>query len=209
MKQKIRSIVAGVMAALAVMMAGCGSEAVSQQPVPSATPAPSATPEPAPTPEPRETVDLADFGGMPKQGDCYGKISVAGTKVDCDLYYGDASAQLQKGAGTFMDAQLPGQGGRTLVAAHTGSYFRDLESAELGADVTVVTDYGEFHYTITDMQVVESAEFGMDDLLACEQDSLLLYTCYPFGQTTPTPQRYMIWCEYLSGPILADSSSAE
>lgn len=153
-----------------------------------------------------ETVDLADYGGMPLKGEMYGTVAISGTSVNCNLYFGDGDAELNAGAGTFTGAQIPGQGGVTLVGAHTGSYFRDLESVQLGADVTVETKYGTYHYVVTDMQIVNAAEYGMDDLFASPAESLLLYTCYPFGQLTVTPQRYMVTAEYVSGPVLIDST---
>lgn len=154
----------------------------------------------------QETVSLKDYGGMPKQGDLYGKVSVAGTSVECNLYYGDGKNELHGGGGTFMGAQIPGQGGVTLVGAHTGTYFRDLENAEVGADVTVETNYGEYHYTIDKMEVVKAEEFGQAQLDEQPRESLLLYTCYPFGQVTLTPYRYMVYCTYVSGPRIVDET---
>lgn len=151
-----------------------------------------------------ETVDLADYGGMPVEGELYGTVRVSGTSVNCNLYYGDNETELNAGAGTFTGAQIPGQGGVTLVGAHTGSYFRDLESVQLGADVAVETKYGTYHYTVTDLRVVNIAEYGMDDLFASPPESLLLYTCYPFGQLTVTSQRYLVTSEYVSGPVLTN-----
>ncbi len=145
-------------------------------------------------------VDLNDFGGMPLVGDLYGKVTVSGTTVDCNLYYGDGDSQLYGGAGTYTGAQLPGMGGVTLVAAHTGTFFRDLESVEVGADITVETRYGIYHYRVTNMEVVNADEFGQEDLDAAPRESFLMYTCYPFGQLTLTPQRYMVYGEYVSGP---------
>ncbi len=154
----------------------------------------------------QETVSLADYGGMPKQGDLYGKVSVAGTSVECNLYYGDRKSELHAGGGTFAGAQIPGQGGVTLVGAHTGTYFRDLESAQVGADVTVETTYGEYHYVIDKMEVVKAEEFGQAQLDEQPRESLLLYTCYPFGQVSLTPERYMVYCTYVSGPRIVDET---
>ncbi len=156
-----------------------------------------------------ETVDLADYGGMPAVGELYGTLSISGTSVGCNLYYGDSESELHAGAGTYPGAQIPGQGGVTLIGGHTGTYFRDFENVQLGADVTVETQYGTYHYTVTNMEVVQAAEFGQDDLDAAPRESVMLYTCYPFGQLTVTPQRYMITAEYVSGPVLIDSTGGD
>lgn len=153
-----------------------------------------------------DTVDLADYGGMPQPGDLYGTVSISGTSVNCNLYWGDSENELHAGAGTFTGGQIPGANGATLVGGHTGTFFRDLESVQMGADITVETNYGTYHYTVTDMQVILAAEFGMDELNAAPRNSILLYTCYPFGQLTVTPQRYMVTAEYVSGPLVTDST---
>lgn len=156
-----------------------------------------------------ETVDLAASGGMPQEGELYGRVAISGTAVECNLYYGDSEQELHAGAGTFAGAQIPGQGGVALIAGHTGSYFRDLESVQLGADITIETRYGEYHYEVTDMRVVEASQFGMANLLAAPRESVMLYTCYPFGQLTMTPQRYMVTGEYVSGPAVVDSTEGD
>ena len=71
---------------------------------------------------------------LPQPGDAYGTLRISGTSVDCTLYYGDADEQLNAGAGTYMPTCLPGQGGTILIAGHTATYFRDLESVQEGAD---------------------------------------------------------------------------
>lgn len=154
------------------------------------------------------TVNLADFGGMPLPGDLYGTLSISGTSVSCNLYYGDSENELHAGAGTSALGGIPGQEAAALIGGHTGTYFRDLESAQLDASITIQTKYGEYVYKITQMDVVRADEFGMDELNAAPAKSVLLYTCYPFGQLSLTPYRYMILGEYVSGPVLAETTEA-
>ena len=156
----------------------------------------------------RGQVDLADTGGMPQPGELYGSVAIEGTDVACNLYYGDGSAQLHTGAGSSVYGQLPGQGGAVLIGGHTSTWFRDVESAQLGADITVETRYGEYHYKIVDMQIIEAEAFGQEQLEAAPADSLFLYTCYPFGQPLQTPYRYMIFAEYVSGPAVVNSAES-
>ena len=44
--------------------------------------------------------------------------------------------------------------------------------------------------------------------LTREEENIILYTCYPFGQLTPTPYRYFIYGEFVSGPEISDGTQA-
>lgn len=150
-------------------------------------------------PAEREVISIRDFGGMPYVGEAYGRLTISGTKVDCDLYYGDSEAQLSKGGGTYTGAKIPGQNGTVLVAGHTGNFFRDFESAQIGADIMIETRYGTYHYEIVNMQDARAEDTTAYDLTTPEEN-IILYTCYPFGQLTPTPFRYFIYGKFVSGP---------
>lgn len=206
------------------LLAACGQQASGAVSAASSAPAPavsSSVPESSSVPTPvaasvsepelepeLETVDFA-VAGQPLYGENLGTVAISGTKVSCDLYYGDADAQLNAGAGIYMGqgGKLPGEGGTVLVAGHTGTYFRDFESAEIGADITLDLSYGEYHYEIVDMQVVEATDTTTYDLNATEEN-LILYTCYPFGQLSPTPYRYFIYGKFVSGPAVTGRSMA-
>ena len=136
--------------------------------------------------------EAAQQQSLPQPGDAYGTLRISGTSVDCTLYYGDADAQLNAGAGTYMATCLPGQGGTILIAGHTATYFRDLESVREGADIEIDTNYGVFHYTVTGMQPALATDTSAYDLTATPEN-VILYTCYPFGQTTPTDWRYFVY----------------
>lgn len=162
-----------------------------------------ATPAPAEEEAPAQTVELEQY---PQAGDYLGHLTVSGTTVDCDVYYGDSETEFGKGAGTYKGAKIPGEGGTILMGAHTNTYFRDFESAQIGGDVTFVTDYGEYHYTITDMRVATDTDTTAYDLDAT-QENLIMYTCYPFGTMNYTDQRYFIYCDLVSGPSIVPPAS--
>ena len=159
-------------------------------------------PELSEKPEGRETVDLDDFGGAVYYGENYGRLTISGTRVDCNLYYGDSETQFSGGAGTYTGACVPGQNGAILIGGHTGTYFRDFESAELGADICIETRWGTYHYEITDMQVIRYDDPSAYDLTV-DEETVYLYTCYPFGQIAPTSYRYMLYGKLISGPVIA------
>lgn len=150
-------------------------------------------------------VDINESGGMPQQGEALGSIQIDGTSVNCTLYFGDGSRELHAGAGIWTGGKIPGQNGTVLVAGHTNSFFRDLESVTEGADILVQTRYGEYHYRVTGMQVAQADDTTAYDLES-ETENMILYTCYPFGQVTVTPERYFVYAEYVSGPMIQEAA---
>ena len=108
-------------------------------------------------------------------------------KVDCDLYWGDSEGQFSRGAGcrAESDCVLPGENGTVFIGGHTGSYFSDLGSTQIGSIIHLETDWGDFTYQVTDMQVILETDIDKVRLNATEP-SVILYTCYPFGILTHT-----------------------
>lgn len=155
--------------------------------------------------QPEAASDISSGTGVlesyPEAGDKLGHLTVSGTTVDCDVYYGDSETEFSKGAGTFKGAKIPGEGGTILMGGHTGTYFRDFESVEVGDEVTFTTSYGEYHYVVTGTQVALDTDTTAYDLDATEEN-LIMYTCYPFGIVNPTDERFFVYCDYVSGPAL-------
>ena len=147
-------------------------------------------------------------------GDKLGRIWIEGTDVDCDLYWGDSETQFSRGAGcrSESDCVLPGENGTVFIGGHTGSYFSDLGSTELGAIIHLETDWGDFTYKVTEMKVIQETDVDKVRLGATEP-SAVLYTCYPFGILTHTPQRYAVYADPVNadeyGVIPAETTTAE
>lgn len=190
-----------IAAAAALLLKG-GGEAGT----PSSISAPASTPAPTATPAPT-SVDLAATGGYPEPGDKLGSISIEGTQVDCDLYYGDSEAEFDKGAGLYTGTGIPGEGRTIISGAHTNTYYRDLESVEEGDEILISTRYGEYRYRVTGMQVATDTDTTAYDLNA-DHENLVLYTCYPFGATQYTEQRYFVYGELVEGPAIVDGTAS-
>ena len=95
-----------------------------------------------------------------QDGDKLGRVRVGGTEVDCDLYWGDTGSQFDLGAGCHSadGCVLPGENGTVFIGAHTGTFFSDLGSTEIGAIIHLETDWGSFAYKVTDMQVIRETD---------------------------------------------------
>ena len=91
---------------------------------------------------------------------------------------------------------------------HTSTYFRDFDRIEKGTVVLIETSYGKYLYEVTDMRVADADDTSAYDLTA-DEDNLILYTCYPFGQVSPTEQRYFVYAKWISGPTILKDTSHE
>lgn len=138
---------------------------------------------------------------LPQQGDQYARITIENTSVDAPVFYGDDARQLNQGVGTYMYGYLPGQGRTIMMAAHTNTWFSDLGSAKIGDTITVETYYGVYEYEIVDAQVKDCEDSSAYDFSRTDEN-IILYTCYPFGTIGFTRDRYFVYGEYRSGPIL-------
>lgn len=138
----------------------------------------------------------------PQLGDQYAQVTVEGTSVDAPVFLGDDSKQLNKGVGTYNSyCGIPGMSRTIILAGHTNTWFADLGAAEIGGIITVETYYGTYTYRITDAQVKDYQDTTAYDLDRTDEN-IILYTCYPFGTLGFTRQRYFVYGEYLSGPIV-------
>lgn len=171
-------------------------------PAGAAAPDPAATAAPAGALSRAEADDLAArYKGEIKAGSSIGRVWVEGTQLDCGLYWGDTDAILNLGGGCadYEGCVLPGENGTVFVGGHTGSFFSDLGSAQLGGIIHLETPWGDFRYQISETRVIEET-----DIAACywgdTQPRCILYTCYPFGELEHTPQRYLVYAD----PVAAD-----
>ena len=151
----------------------------------------------------QQVEDAAEAHENVEYGDRLGTIRVEGTEIDCDLYWGDSNAQFDAGAGCHATdgCVLPGENGTVFIGAHTGTFFADLGSAEVGDRIYLDTDWGNFVYEIIEMQVIY--ETDIDKVRwGAKEPSCILYTCYPFGILTHTDRRYAVYAD----PVEADEN---
>ena len=89
-----------------------------------------------------------------------------------------------------------------MIAAHKNDPFYGLEKCRSGrCDELLQTTYGVYEYTVRDMKVVDPNDKSAYDLNATEEN-LILYTCYPFNMLGFSKQRYFVYADYTSGPIV-------
>jgi len=89
-----------------------------------------------------------------------------------------------------------GEPGNLELAGHRNSWFEPLEVVALGDIIEL--DWYDFHraelrtrsYLVKDIRVVAPEDVGQ--LAPTSDDALTLVTCYPFGRSPRSPQRYIV-----------------
>lgn len=148
--------------------------------------------------ESKDTVDMSEVQ-IPSFGTHYANISIPAISVEAPLYYGDSSAALSSGIGQYNGSFMPGFGRPILVSGHNNSYFNSLQYIENGDEVIITTNYGVYKYKVFETRIAYYNDKSAYDLSA-QEETLIMYTCYPFDTLGLTPQRFFVYAEKISGP---------
>lgn len=131
----------------------------------------------------------------PEYGTKYATIEIPKIDVNLPVYFGDTLEILKKGVGHSSGSYFPGEGGSIVYMGHNSkNVFRRFSELQLGNEITVKTNYGEYKYKIYDMQLIKETE--LDKLpIQKEKEILMIYTCYPFNNIGYATQRYVVYAE--------------
>jgi sortase A len=94
----------------------------------------------------------------------------------------------------FSGVQL-GESGNLVLAGHRTSWFKPLEEIAQGEPIQLewCDSHRRLHrrnYRVSEIQVVEPQDVTL--LAPTSQDALTLITCYPFGRSPRSPQRFIV-----------------
>ena len=129
----------------------------------------------------------------PAYGAQYATIEIPKIDVNLPVFFGDSLEILKNGVGHSSGSYFPGEGGSIIYMGHNSkNIFRRFGELQIGDEITVKADYGEFKYEIYDMQIVEETE---TEKLPIQEDEekLMVYTCYPFNNIGYATQRYVVY----------------
>ena len=146
--------------------------------------------------EVKETVlDNNKIKNYPEYGTQYATIEIPKIDVNLPVYFGDTLEILKKGVGHSSGSYFPGEGGSIVYMGHNSkNVFRRFSELQIGNEITVKTNYGEYKYKIYDMQLIK--ETDIDKLpIQKEKEILMIYTCYPFNNIGYATQRYVVYAE--------------
>lgn len=136
-------------------------------------------------------------------GSRYGTISCSKIGLYSSLIWGDDQNLLDSRSGVcqYTGSSQVGYGGCHLLCAHNNDAFSLLQYVSIGDEFVVDTDYGRYVYKVDSCRAgtvtVDAGTVIAEDgtilvNLGDSEDSLYMYTCYPFGYYQSTPQRYVV-----------------
>lgn len=127
-------------------------------------------------------------------GTQYGTIRCEERELEAPLYYGDDDDLLRLGAGQYTNSVTPGSTGVSIIGGHDTTFFAPLEKVQVGDEIQIQTTYGLFVYEVQAMHVahiMDTNAYELED----PKETVILYTCYPFGQIQEEREfRYYVYC---------------
>jgi sortase A len=94
----------------------------------------------------------------------------------------------------FSGAKL-GESGNLILAGHRTSWFKPLEG--IVQDDSIQLEWFDSHrqlhqrtYSVSEIRVVDPRDVTL--LAPTSQEALTLITCYPFGRSPYSPQRFIV-----------------
>ena len=131
----------------------------------------------------------------PAYGTQYATLKIPSIGIDLPIYYGKTLDLLKNGVGHDNDSYFPGEGGSIILMGH--NYKRllgKLPKASIGDQIQIITDYGEFNYTIYDTQIVNENQTNKVPIQE-EKELLMIYTCWPINNVGYATERYVVYSQ--------------
>jgi sortase A len=124
---------------------------------------------------------------------------------------GATAHALAFGPALMLGGAAPGKPGNVLLAGHRTSWFLPLEKIAQGD--TIQIEWFDAHrgslvqrsYAVKLIRVVDPHDLAL--LAPTTEDALTLITCYPFGHSAHSPQRFVVRASPLGPSRLAARSS--
>lgn len=127
-------------------------------------------------------------------------------KVENDYeedFSGELNEDFKGAAGTYLGSSIPGDGKTILAGAHDTTYFAPLEKVKKGMVMDVTTTYAQYKYKVKDIKIFDEGEYDKAYDLQADKETLVLYTCYPFGKLNgDKSKRMFVYLDKTFGPSI-------
>ena len=133
----------------------------------------------------------------PEYGERYGSILIDKIGVDAPIIFGANQDTILSGVGHDSGSYFPGENGSIIMCEHNYmNHFNRIGELKNGDIVEIKTDYGDFYYSVYDSKIVLETETEKLPIQQ-SQETLMLYTCYPFDSVGHTEYRYVVYANYI------------
>lgn len=127
---------------------------------------------------------------IPKLNENFGTMTIKRLDRKLPIIQGTSDKQLNQGVGHVISSVLPGENDNLVLAGHRETSFRDLDELQIGDQILIQTELGDFMYEVDHTQIVDDDDETV--IVSKGYASLTLVTCYPFDWVGSAPQRYIV-----------------
>lgn len=124
----------------------------------------------------------------PTKGEVIGMLEIPSLQIKEAILEGTDEPELAKAPGHLSDSVLPGQLGKSIIAAHNATTFRHIDKLQPGDTFTVRTKQGVLTFKVTGQRILHVK----DELPDTAYPALSLETCYPLDALYLTDQRLFV-----------------
>jgi len=129
-----------------------------------------------------------------RDGDVIGRLSIPSIKLEAPIVQGTGAWALRDAVGHVVTSVLPSQSGTTVLAAHNNTFFHHLDQVRPGDVLLIRTASHLCQYRVYGIKRV----FTGASLAEPAFSGVVLETCYPLDELTPTSWRYLVFAALVS-----------
>jgi sortase A len=127
----------------------------------------------------------------PDIGETAGLLHIPKLEADLPIVEGTHEDELARGVGHYRGTAYPLQNDQIVLSGHRDTVFRSMGDLEIGDELVMKMDYGDFVYEITETKIVDADDRTI--IVPHDEEVLTLTTCYPFNFVGYAPDRYIIY----------------
>lgn len=150
--------------------------------------------EPTSNTTPKEIIinENNEIVSYPAYGDAYATLHIESLNLHLPIQFGDSKDILINSIGHTTSSFLPGEGGTILMSGHNSSnLLGNLKNITKKTPIVIETNYGTFIYQVEDIKTMNLDQYDEIEINK-KEETLVLYTCYPFGGVVYGNQRYVV-----------------
>lgn len=127
----------------------------------------------------------------PGTGETAGMLHIPKLEADLPIVEGTHEDELARGVGHYHGTAYPLQGDQIVLSGHRDTVFRQMGDLEIGDELILQMEYGDFTYEITETKIVDADDRTI--IVPHDEEVLTLTTCYPFNFVGYAPDRYILY----------------